>query len=625
MQIEKENDTLKAKVEQMREKMNSLTAQSNVEQIIEIRHEETDEKDDQNENESLNDESHEVDEQKQEALNKLSLKHIDEELTSVNQSIHLFIEEKKEFQKQSGDENINNDKELTLNKERISELELEKEALSKKLVSIEASLARWIFRACDYKSDLSKLNEKWSSSEQVINELTQDLAESNKNLDETKTKLNELTHSLDIHVRQVSELTALNKELELELESLRVVPKEKIDVHTQTSVEPQPSRLVGPKTSGLVAQTAAKLHQLIHSTCLDKDELRKEELTVKPTQSTSSSSLDTAAGCNTKRIETLMSEINQLKTKLDTLILEKNAYKCKNDELLSDLNSLKQTMTPVVSPQSFSQATKATSTSSKYETRSTQTHSNAKHTSSTQTSTQISELTTASSTTSTSNLVNTNNTKIEQLRKDLDCMRLKLTKEQNDLNAQIDEKNTELKRLEDTIKHLLKQIEDLNVRLNESVASKDLLAKSHEEQLVKLNGNFKIEKQISDTIIQQQKKLLYYLQMKLNGDMPVESTCEKNNEHNHGSGSSSNNNHHHSHGKKFKFKQSKPSHNPLLANLHKTTNQQIINNRVTNSKEAVVGANKKLNDITSELNTNYEVYSSLSAKNQMELNKLDKK
>ena len=36
-------------------------------------------------------------------------------------------------------------------------------------------------------------------------------------------------------------------------------------------------------------------------------------------------------------------------------------------------------------------------------------------------------------------------------------------------------------------------------------------------------------------------------------------------------------------------------------------------------------ANKKLNEIATQLNSNYEVYSSMSAKNQMEFNKLDKK
>jgi chromosome segregation ATPase len=641
LQIEKENDTLKAKVEQMREKMSSLAAQSQMEQETEIKINVLATSDNASaketlENEGTNDgddddddEDKPLDEKKQEALNKISLKHIDEELTSVNQSIHLFIEEKKELQKQSEEnKKEEEDKELEQKNERIRELELEKEALNKKLVSIEASLARWIFRACDYKSDVSKLNEKWSSSEQVINDLSRDLAEANKRVAVTQDKLNELTQSLDIQVRQVSELSVLNKDLEVRVKLLQVVPKEFTEAQTQTSVEAQHGRLVGAKTSGLVAQTAAKLHQLINSTGLEKEELRKDESTtlavVKTAQSTSSSSLETAAGCTNKRIESLTSEISQLKTKLDALILERNSYKCKNDELTSDLNSLRQTLKSatasavVVSPQLV--ATKSTNTNSKLEARSTQTHSNS-HTSSTQTCTQISELTTSSS--STSNLVNTNNAKIDQLKKDLDCMRLKLTKEQNDLNAQIDEKNTELKRLEDTIKHLLKQIEDLHTRLNESVANKDTLQKSHDEQVAKLNSNFKIEKQISDTIIQQQKKLLYYLQMKLNGDTPVESTCEKSNDHHHNHGIGNNN---HSSNKKFKFKHSKPSHNsnPLLANLHKTTNQQIINNKVTNSKEAVI-VNKKLNDITTELNTNYEVYSSMSAKNQMELNKFDKK
>ena len=161
--------------------------------------------------------------------------------------------------------------------------------------------------------------------------------------------------------------------------------------------------------------------------------------------------------------------------------------------------------------------------------RSTQTHSHAKHSSSTQTCTQISDLSSNLSTSSSS----LTSTKLDQVRKELDFFKLKLTKEQNDLNAQIDEKNLELKRLEDTIKHLLKQIEELNAKLSEHAIGSDLMQKNHDEQLAKLNGNFKIEKQISDTIIQQQKKLLYYLQMKLNGDSPVESSSDKGSDHHH--------------------------------------------------------------------------------------------
>ena len=38
-----------------------------------------------------------------------------------------------------------------------------------------------------------------------------------------------------------------------------------------------------------------------------------------------------------------------------------------------------------------------------------------------------------------------------------------------------------------------------------------------------------------------------------------------------------------------------------------------------------VNTNTKLNEITTQLNSNYEVYSSMSAKNQMEFNKYEKR
>ena len=375
---------------------------------------------------------------------------------------------------------------------------------------------------------------------------------------------------------------------------------------------------------------------MLHYTSLATDELltnnRQQSVTqlnsVAPTKTTSSSALETA-GCSQKRIESLTTEIAQLKSKLDGLILEKNSYKCKNEELTSDLNSLKQSLEhskASSNAQNNAPAKKTEAVAVACEARSTQTPSHAKHSSGTQTLVEPAISIVQSST------VAKTDAKVDQLKKELDHFKIKFAKEQSELNAQLDDKNLELKRLEDTIKHLLKQIDELNTKLSESIANADLMQKSHDEQLVKLNGNFKIEKQISDTIIQQQKKLLYYLQMKMNGELPVESSSnsDKNSDHHH-------NGHHNQHSKKFKFKNKSSHSNPLLANLHKTTDQRFIGKQQPQSaskssangsgKEASaeLHANKKLNEIESELNSNYEVYSSMSAKNRMELNKYDRK
>ena len=252
-------------------------------------------------------------------------------------------------------------KELSLKTERVQELELEKEALNKKVAGIEASLARWIFRACDYKSEVTKLSERCASNEQFTSDMSAELSSVNVQLAEWATKISELEASLADKIAQVSELDALWKSAQVKLASLSD-EKDRRDAQTQTqSSVVESARLVSNKTSGLVAQTAAKLHQLINSTSIEKDDTRVETRTA-PVQSTSSSSLETAGSINQKRVESLTSEIAQLKSKLDTLILEKNSYKCKNEELTSDLNSLKQTLLHSSSTTTSPTTTTATTT-----------------------------------------------------------------------------------------------------------------------------------------------------------------------------------------------------------------------------------------------------------------------
>ena len=101
LQIEKENDMLKAKNEQMKEKLEACLREqqqlesekvsSSVEQNI----------DNKLEKEGEDADEEPVDEKKQAALNKLSLQHIDEELSYVNKSMHLFIVEQQSVQKQT--------------------------------------------------------------------------------------------------------------------------------------------------------------------------------------------------------------------------------------------------------------------------------------------------------------------------------------------------------------------------------------------------------------------------------------------------------------------------------------------------------------------------------------------
>jgi hypothetical protein len=110
-----------------------------------------------------------------ETIKRESIQVVDAELKDVDKSVQLQQEQQKvmmnveitsttttttakednnETQSQETVEMlINEQKEL---KSRVSELELEIDTMSKKNSSLEASLARWIFRACDYKAEIDE-------------------------------------------------------------------------------------------------------------------------------------------------------------------------------------------------------------------------------------------------------------------------------------------------------------------------------------------------------------------------------------------------------------------------------------------------------------------------------------
>ena len=50
----------------------------------------------------------------------------------------------------------------------LDELEIEKEALTKMTMSIESSLGRWIFRACDCKDELRQMDYELYREEQEM-------------------------------------------------------------------------------------------------------------------------------------------------------------------------------------------------------------------------------------------------------------------------------------------------------------------------------------------------------------------------------------------------------------------------------------------------------------------------
>jgi chromosome segregation ATPase len=94
-------------------------------------------------------------------LNKLSMQHVDAELNQAEAVAQSFFEENaKKNEEEPSLEETNYRFEHEQQKHRIEELEMEKKMMETKLGNIEASLARWIFRACDDKAELTKLQEK---------------------------------------------------------------------------------------------------------------------------------------------------------------------------------------------------------------------------------------------------------------------------------------------------------------------------------------------------------------------------------------------------------------------------------------------------------------------------------
>ncbi len=122
------------------------------------------------------------------------------------------------------------------------------------------------------------------------------------------------------------------------------------------------------------------------------------------------------------------------------------------------------------------------------------------------------------------------------------------------------------------------------------------------------------DKQIADTIIQQQKKLLDHIQSKYSIDLGYLTT---NNAHNsgssHHSGSSS---HNHLTSKFFK----RNNKNPLLANLTKPSESKLASKPITaaqptltsSSRSTPAKAKSTAMSIQAELNSNYMAYSELN-------------
>lgn len=289
VQIEKENSSLKDKLESMRKQMSSqedkienLTKRLG-EQNVENKVPEIVDRVDKNaENQQENEEKSE--------LKRMSMKHIDDELTELNKTLKQFIKDKQAEK----DHNSNNEtKELDVDKlnellnyktQRVSELELDLEALRQKSLNIEATLTRWIFRACDYNSELTKLKAKFADYDEIRSEF-----ELNKNLlnNYVNIEKSEIYTQTESHVDDESTQT---DQVEVNNVGLQTEKLEKV---------------------GIVAQQAAKFDQMAEQ--------------LKPALGTGQKSSNA---------------MTELRHKIDHLTLERNNFKCKNQELEEELKIL---------------------------------------------------------------------------------------------------------------------------------------------------------------------------------------------------------------------------------------------------------------------------------------------
>jgi hypothetical protein len=230
-------------------------------------------------------------------------------------------------------------------------------------------------------------------------------------------------------------------------------------------------------------------------------------------------------------------ELTQLRHKIDTLVLEKNSYKVKNDELMRDLETITKNLESLrkinkefkeINHKSTqtNQLNKLISTLAqtdfnfKLVARTSSSHSQTDpavhkeappppippvkppHAVPTTAQTPTKPKLTTSTLTVTENCV----ASTEAILKSDDLDYEQLRKEKIELEIKVNELTNE---------------KYLNIKLKNELSelTKEIEAerKEYEQKINKLISDFNISKQVSDTIIQQQKKLLHYLQMKMGG------------------------------------------------------------------------------------------------------------
>ena len=174
-------------------------------------------------------------------ISTMSMQHINHELINATRSAESFIEKNNFLESTRRDQEKDTTadtnllkQEIEQLKQKIDELTLEKVALETKFDSIEKSLQRWIFRACDDKCNLKKSEEKCEKLEADLKTLTSEnqtiqadreaeakLLELNKiQLSDIQLTLEQTQLLLTDKENHVNRLTTLTNQLEVENQEL---------------------------------------------------------------------------------------------------------------------------------------------------------------------------------------------------------------------------------------------------------------------------------------------------------------------------------------------------------------------------------------------------------------------
>ena len=236
-------------------------------------------------------------------------------------------------------------------KQRIDELEVEKGMLESKHASVEAALARWIFKACDNNTDLNKIKERAIQLERENEEVRAEMQQlrndrdsslklfklNQENLNDTKSILSEKNRELEkLSTRNMS-LEVENHELNDRLEQLtkkifeemwtQTDPLISHDVYIQTLdvIEAIVNKTVSSSNinngNGIVANMAAKFNG---GKGVTSPVVTSPVATGGASSGATPDSID-AAG--------LYNELKSVKVKNDHLIMEKMSLKSRNEEL----------------------------------------------------------------------------------------------------------------------------------------------------------------------------------------------------------------------------------------------------------------------------------------------------